>query len=148
AADARKPRALHLHRAQTTAPRAHASHRAPRLPRRILHLQRLAMIKGSCACGGITFEVEKVLALTTCHCSICRKLSGSAVGAYRHVAKKDFRLVSGEELMTNYESTPGSTRKFCKVCGSTAPGQAPYLPTVSIPAGLFDNDPGVKPMLH
>lgn len=106
------------------------------------------MIKGSCACGGIKFEVEKVLALTTCHCSICRKLSGSAFGTYAHVAKKDFRLVSGEELMTGYESTPGSTRKFCKVCGSSAPGQAPYLPTVSIAAGLFDDDPGVKPMLH
>ena len=28
------------------------------------------------------------------------------------------------------------------------PGQAPYLATVSIPAGLFDDDPGVRPRLH
>ena len=28
------------------------------------------------------------------------------------------------------------------------PGQAPYLATVSILAGLFDDDPGVRPRLH
>ena len=27
-------------------------------------------------------------------------------------------------------------------------GNAPYLSTVSIPAGLFDDDPGVQPKLH
>jgi len=106
------------------------------------------MIKGSCACGGIRFEIDKVLALTHCHCSICRKLSGAAFASYVHVAKDKFRWVSGEDLVTRYESTPGSTRGFCRVCGSQAPGQAPYLPTVSIAAGLLDDDPGVRPMLH
>ena len=106
------------------------------------------MIKGSCACGGIKFEIDEVLALTTCHCSICRKLSGSAFGTYAHVSKRKFRFVSGEDLITHYESTPGSMRGFCKVCGSSAPGQAPYLPTVSIAAGLLDDDPGVRLMLH
>ena len=28
------------------------------------------------------------------------------------------------------------------------PGKAAYLTTVSIPAGLFDDDPGVRPKLH
>jgi hypothetical protein len=106
------------------------------------------MIRGSCACGGIKFEVDEVLALTTCHCSICRKLSGSAFAAYAHVSKRKFRFISGEDLITHYESTPGSTRGFCRVCGSAAPGQAPYLPTVSVAAGLLDDDPGVRPMLH
>jgi hypothetical protein len=106
------------------------------------------MIKGSCACGGIRFEVDQVLALTHCHCSICRKLSGAAFASYAHVSKKKFRFVSGEDLIAHYESTPGSTRGFCRTCGSSAPGQAPYLPTVSIPAGLFDDDPGVRPSLH
>ena len=38
--------------------------------------------------------------------------------------------------------------KRCKVCGCNAPGKAAYLPTVSIPAGLLDDDPGVRPLLH
>src|SRR5689334_5223163 len=59
-----------------------------------------------------------------------------------------FRLLAGDELMTRYESAPGSFRAFCRVCGSLAPGQAPYLPTVSVPAGLLDDDPVVRPRLH
>ena len=106
------------------------------------------MIRGSCACGTVRFEIDKVRALTTCHCSICRKLSGSAFGTYAHVDADKFRFLAGEDMLAEYESTPGSIRKRCKVCGCNAPGKAPYLPTVSIPAGLLDEDPGVRPMLH
>ncbi len=45
-------------------------------------------------------------------------------------------------------SAPGSFRSFCPTCGSLVPGQASYLATVSVPAGLLDADPGVRPRLH
>jgi hypothetical protein len=40
------------------------------------------MIKGSCACGGIRFEIEAVRSLTHCHCTICRKLTGAGFATY------------------------------------------------------------------
>jgi len=43
------------------------------------------MIRGSCVCGAIKFEIEKVVALTHCHCSICRKESGASFATYAHV---------------------------------------------------------------
>jgi hypothetical protein len=106
------------------------------------------MIRGSCACGGVRFEIDRVRALTHCHCTICRKLSGAAFASYAHVDADKFRWISGTELMERFESTPGSLRQFCRVCGSAVPGKASYLPTVSVPAGLLDDDPGVKPLLH
>jgi hypothetical protein len=106
------------------------------------------MISGSCLCGAIRFEIDKVLALTHCHCVNCRKLSGAAFGTYAHVKTKYFRFVSGEDHTTAYESSPGSFRLRCKTCGCNAPGKAPYLETVSVPAGLLDDDPGIRPMLH
>ncbi|HEY4942997.1 MAG TPA: GFA family protein [Rhizomicrobium sp.] len=106
------------------------------------------MIRGSCACGGIRFEIDRIRALTHCHCAICRKLSGAAFATYAHVDSGKFRFVAGENLIERYESTPGSFRHSCRVCGSPAPGKATYLPTVSIPAGLLDDDPVVRPMLH
>lgn len=37
------------------------------------------MIRGSCLCGGVTFEVTKVEGpFEVCHCNRCRKLSGAA----------------------------------------------------------------------
>jgi len=107
-----------------------------------------AVIKGSCACGGVRFAIDRVRSLTHCHCGICRKLTGAAFATYAHVDSGDFHLVSGLELMVQYESAPHSFRNFCKRCGSLVPGQAPYLKTISIPAGLLDDDPGVRPKLH
>lgn len=105
-------------------------------------------IKGSCLCGGVRFEIDAARSLTFCHCSNCRKLSGAAFASYVHVDADKFRFVSGEELIQRFESAPGSFRNFCRVCSSTVPGKAAYLKTVSIPAGLFDDDPGVRPKLH
>ena len=75
-------------------------------------------------------------------------MSSTSVATYVHVEKDKFRLVAGEDNISSYESSPGSFRKFCRTCGSMVPGQAPYLTTVSIRAGLFDDDPGVRPRLH
>ena len=99
------------------------------------------MIRGSCICGAVRFEIDEVRALTHCHCSNCRKLSGAAFASYAHVDADKFRFLSGEDTTVTYESTPGAFRHRCKVCGRTTPGRAPYLTTISIPAGLLDDDP-------
>ena len=106
------------------------------------------MIKGSCACGGIRFEIDAVRSLTHCHCEICRKLTGASFATYGHVEKAKFRWLGGQKLARRYESAPGSFRAFCPKCGSPVPGQAAYLDTISVPAGLLDGDPGVRPKLH
>ena len=106
------------------------------------------MIRGSCACGGVRFEIEAVRSLTHCHCVNCRKLTGASFATYAHVEKAKFRWLRGQRGLRRYESAPGSFRAFCPTCGSLVPGQAPYLETVSVPAGLLDDDPGVKPRLH
>ncbi len=106
------------------------------------------MIRGSCICGAVRFEIDEVRALTHCHCSNCRKLSGAAFASYAHVDADKFRFVSGEDMTVTYESTPGAFRHRCKVCGCPTPGRAPYLTTISIPAGLLDDDPSVRPSLH
>ncbi|MFO1079246.1 MAG: GFA family protein [Reyranellaceae bacterium] len=106
------------------------------------------MITGSCACGGVRFEVDAVRSMTHCHCANCRKLTGASFATYAHVEKSKFRWRSGEDMINRYESAPGSFRAFCRICSSLVPGQAPYLETVSVPAGLLDGDPGVLPRLH
>src|SRR5262249_51224875 len=105
------------------------------------------MIQGSCACGGIRFEIEAVRSMTHCHCTICRKLTGASFATYAHVDKDKFRWLGGERTIRRYESAPGSFRSFCPTCGSLVPGQATYLATVSVPAGLLQSGPGRPPPL-
>lgn len=107
------------------------------------------MIQGSCLCGGIRFEVESVPLISLCHCSKCRKAHGAAFRPAAMVPLDQFRLTSGRDLMQRYETPPGGyTAVFCRICGSTAPRVMEERGIVSIPAGLLDGDPGVRPALH
>jgi hypothetical protein len=106
------------------------------------------MIRGSCICGAVRFEIDEVRALTHCHCANCRKLTGAAFASYAHVEAQKFRFVAGEDMTVTYESAPGSFRHRCKVCGCLTPVRAPYLTTISVPAGLLDDDPIARPRLH
>ena len=107
------------------------------------------MILGSCQCGGIRFEIEKVTAMTHCHCSVCRKTTGASFATFAHVRSARFKLLSGEELINpGYEWRSGHARSFCGRCGSPAPKFVEATGMVSVPAGLFDGDPGVRPSMH
>lgn len=106
------------------------------------------MLTGSCLCGGVRFEVAKVPLILLCHCSICRKSSGSAFAAGAAVQLDDFRLTAGSDLVQHFESSPDVERSFCRVCGSRVPSKARGGRGYFVPAGLLDGDPGVKPALH
>ena len=106
------------------------------------------MIRGSCLCGGIRIEADKVPLITNCHCSKCRKRHGSAFQSGASVPLSEFRFIRGEDLIDRYQTPSGYTSSFCRVCGSGAPLIFEEEELVSIPAGLFDDDPEVRPALH
>lgn len=63
------------------------------------------MLRGSCLCGGIGYEVHGKLWLPlNCHCSMCRKATGAAFRSRASVATDDFRWLSGEDLLSRYQS--------------------------------------------
>ena len=63
------------------------------------------MIHGGCLCGGVRFEIDRAVGpFELCHCSRCRKVSGSAFMAGLGVRRDDFRLVRGHELIRSYEA--------------------------------------------
>jgi hypothetical protein len=107
------------------------------------------MIRGSCLCGEIKFEIEKVRALTNCHCSVCRKATGASFSTNAHVRSERFKMISGEDLIDpGFEWMPGHARSFCKRCGSPAPKFIEATGMVSVPAGLIEDDPGVRLSMH
>ena len=108
------------------------------------------MLKGSCLCGGVRYEIDGPLdGARNCHCSICRKAHGAAFRSRAGVLAKDFRWVSGEQLITWYESSPGNHRGFCGRCGSPLLSRFDSRPKVyGLPLGCLDSDPGVRPELH
>lgn len=106
------------------------------------------MIQGSCLCGGVRFEIDRVERIELCHCSRCRKASGTAFEAGAIVASEAFRFLDGEDLIQGYESSPGTLRRFCRVCGSRVPSASADGSHIFVPAGLLDGDPRVRPAFH
>ncbi len=104
-------------------------------------------MKGSCLCGGYAFEVSgEFSVMADCFCSMCRKAHGSAYATFVGCATDDYKLVQGEDLIQQYQSSEEGVRSFCKVCGSNLPIDAGEQ--VYIPAGLLDGDPGVRTSMH
>jgi hypothetical protein len=106
------------------------------------------MVRGSCLCGGIRFEATEVPLIVLCHCSMCRKANGAPFEAGAPVPAASFHLTQGRELIQVYESSPGTRRAFCRVCGSRAPSTSDDGRFCFVPAGLLEDDPGVRPALH
>ena len=77
------------------------------------------MHRGSCLCGRIAYELsEEPGEFGYCHCTSCRKASGSAHAANAPVSRAAFRLLRGAQVLREYESSPGKFRAFCSACGS------------------------------
>ena len=112
------------------------------------------MVRGSCLCGGVTFEIEGELTpIQLCHATRCRKATGGAYAPELLAARSGFRWTRGEALVSAYEAPllrepPAYRRAFCRTCGSPLPIAIEGTPYVILNAGVLDDDPGTRPFRH
>lgn len=102
-------------------------------------------IGGTCLCGSVRFTISGTPGpIGQCHCSKCRKSSGSDGNAVMHVAIENFTWECGEELIEKFypEKTGNWHSVFCRTCGSPLPLVSDASNLCFIPAGLLDDDPG------
>lgn len=101
-------------------------------------------IAGSCLCGGVRFDVTPPFsAFRYCHCSRCRKASGSAHAANAFVPAAQFKWRAGEALIKRYDHAAAQRFAvwFCDHCGSRVPHPVRGRDDMLIPAGLLDHAP-------
>jgi hypothetical protein len=108
------------------------------------------MHTGSCLCGAVRYQINGEIApIQLCHCGDCRKAQGSAFGANVPVATADFRLLSGEDSLRVYESSPGKERVFCGTCGSPILSRLTAHPErIRLRAGSLDAPVGAPLAFH
>ncbi len=108
----------------------------------------LTTFTGRCLCGSVQYRLSgDVLRFYHCHCSRCRKLTGTGHASNIMVKAGSVDWTRGESLL-GYYKVPEAERfynRFCKQCGSPLPRAVPELGLVVIPAGSLDSDPGIKP---
>ncbi|MFC3229468.1 GFA family protein [Marinibaculum pumilum] len=110
---------------------------------------------GSCLCGLVRFEIAGTFEhFFLCHCSRCRKDTGSAHAANLFASEARLSWLTGLEQVRTY-AVPGTRHRkcFCSACGSALP----YLQLdgleldgrlLVVPAGSLDSAPGMRPEAH
>lgn len=95
---------------------------------------------GGCLCGGVRFRIAgEVPAIQVCHCGQCRRAQGGPFATNIPIDGNRFTLTAGGDLLTDFESSPGKHRVFCRRCGSPVYSARDSLPgVVRVRAGLMD----------
>ena len=96
------------------------------------------MVKGQCNCGAVIFEIDgDVSDIYICHCSICRKYTGSNGVAVVVVGNEKFRWLKGKEQISTWIKPIGDWQStFCRVCGSSLPVKNDES-SMAVPAGAI-----------
>jgi len=105
---------------------------------------------GSCVCGAIQYQLDSALVdCSYCHCSICRKLTGSAFAAYGAVKKTDFKWIKGETQLLRFMQTKNTERGFCGKCGAfLVTDYKPEPNTLHISLGSLNEGPKIQIEYH
>lgn len=107
-----------------------------------------ANFHGSCLCGSVEYEIwPPYFTFQYCHCSRCRKATGSAFASNIILPPMQFNWTKGENLVKRYEpvSSKHFATSFCQNCGSTLPWLAKTGKAIVIPAGTLDEYPNITP---
>jgi hypothetical protein len=106
---------------------------------------------GHCLCNAVTFECDELGTGGYCHCTDCRRSTGSAFNISVRCPTHAFHIASGTlgSFTKCGESGCELTRHFCKSCGSPIFTSSPRNPSVVfIKAGVLDDPEAVKPTLE
>lgn len=97
------------------------------------------MLSGQCLCESIKFQVLKEIdAIYQCHCSLCRKQSGTHANHATMIHQDDFKWLNDLKCIHTYKKATGFTSSFCKTCGSPVPNQIGNTSYIWIPLGLLE----------
>ena len=108
------------------------------------------MIRGSCLCGSVQFELDAEPArLTFCHCTTCKRISGGVGTANVGVPTEAIRIVNGADVVRTYQPGEGSAKTFCSLCGTNLFGSGwPHSERTSVRVPTIEGDFRPEPAAH
>jgi hypothetical protein len=108
------------------------------------------MNTGACLCGAVRFQISgEFESFFLCHCSRCRRDTGSSHAANLFSTNAELTWLSGHDQVKTYRlPQTRHERSFCIECGSALPSVQMDGAVVVVPAGSLDSAVTVRPTAH
>ena len=109
----------------------------------------MKMLEGSCLCGRVRIQVpDEFEYMGNCHCSQCRKFTGSDYSSVGGISSARFGFVQGEEEVTRYRKSADTELAFCGHCGSSLYSRKLTGGKHNIRLGILNSVPSHQPGFH
>jgi hypothetical protein len=105
-------------------------------------------LAGKCLCGAVAYAVADEFAYAAnCHCSNCRRATGSAFKPFAGIARDKLEITRGENGLMIFGDETGHDA-HCKSCGSLLYSLVRDGAFVHVAMGTLVDDPTIRPAAH
>jgi hypothetical protein len=114
----------------------------------IPHEAGIRRLRGSCLCGAVRYEVgDSFRYAANCHCSQCRRTTGSAFKPFAGIEHGKLAVVAGEAAILRYGGD-GAHDVHCGRCGSLLYSVVREGAYVHVAMGTLADAPTIRPTHH
>ncbi|MER9936005.1 GFA family protein [Mesorhizobium sp. M0088] len=105
-------------------------------------------LTGKCFCGAVHYEVaDEFLYAANCHCSDCRRTTGSAFKSFAGIEREKLVLTEGGDKLLIFGDESGHNA-HCGRCGSLLYSLVRDGAYVHVAMGTLVDDPSIRPTEH
>jgi len=105
-------------------------------------------LTGKCFCGAVQYIVaDAFLYAANCHCSQCRRTTGSAFKPFAGIERDKLRVTNGEDKILRFGDETGHD-VHCNLCGSLLFSVVREGAFVHVAMGTLVDDPTIRPTHH
>lgn len=106
------------------------------------------LLEGKCLCGAVRYTVaDEFIYAMNCHCSNCRRATGSAFKPFGGIERDKLAIASGEDNLLLYGGVNAHDVR-CKCCGSLLYSVVRGGAFVHVTLGTLIDAPNIAPTKH
>ena len=105
-------------------------------------------LAGKCFCGSVRYAVaDQFIYAANCHCSDCRRTTGSAFKSFAGIESSKLTVVHGKEDIKIFGDDLGHDA-HCGICGLLLYSRVREGAFVHVAMGTLVDDPTIRPTQH
>src|SRR6476660_5400049 len=106
-------------------------------------------LAGACYCRAVRYAVaDEFRYAMNCHCSNCRRATGSAFKPFAGIERNQLRITRGWEAVSIYGDEEAAHDVHCATCGSLLYSVVREGTYVHVAMGTLIDDPTIRPSMH